>query len=148
LGIPNLAKIEGSPVWSQQFESDRTHLTENGGKVYVENLMANTEAFFTEILTDLDKETVEGTSSGYARRNPNWITKRIAVVERETGQLKKDLMKNRDLLERRLQDSLVTARMREKLDYISNSKMEDKIIITGLTSKTAMLISGEKKRTW
>jgi hypothetical protein len=57
MGLPNVTKIEGSPVWSQQFESNGTHLTENTGKVFVENLIANAEAFFTEVLIDLKKET-------------------------------------------------------------------------------------------
>jgi hypothetical protein len=38
--------------------------------------------------------------------------------------------------------------MREELNFISNSKKEDKIIITSLTSKTAMPMSSEEKRTW
>ncbi len=66
-----------------------------------------------------------------------WIAKRIAVAEKVKGKLNRDLMdKNKDLLERRLQDSLVMARMREELDFIANSKKEDKLIITGLTSKS------------
>ena len=149
MSMPNVAKIEGSPVWSQQFESDGTHLTESAGKVFVENLIANAQTFFTEVLIDLEKETTGGASLADEKKDSSWITKRIAVVEKEIGQLNKDLTeKNRDILERRLQDSLVTARMREELDFISNTKKEDKIIITGLTSKTAMPESGEEKRTW
>jgi hypothetical protein len=64
MGIPNVAKIDGSPTWSQQFESDGTHLTETAGKVYVESLIADAEAFFTEVLIDLEKENSEGTSRG------------------------------------------------------------------------------------
>ena len=53
------------------------------------------------------------------------------MVEKEIGQLTKELKdKDKDATERRIQDSLVTARMREELDYISNAKKEDKIIIT------------------
>ena len=38
--------------------------------------------------------------------------------------------------------------MREELDYISNSKKEDRIIITGITSKTPMPTSSEEKKKW
>ena len=70
MDIPNVAKIDGSPVWSQQFESDGTHLTAAAGKVYIESLIADAEAFFTEVLIDLEKEPTEGTSVG-EKKGPN-----------------------------------------------------------------------------
>jgi hypothetical protein len=36
--------------------------------------------------------------------------------------------------------------MREELDYISNAEKEDKIIITGLSSKTLMPTASDKKK--
>jgi hypothetical protein len=45
-----------------------------------------------------------------------WISKRILMVEKEIGRL------NKYNVERRLRDSLVTALMREELDFISNVK--------------------------
>ena len=51
-------------------------------------------------------------------------------------------------MERRLQDSLVTAQIREEIDFISNVKKEDKIIITGLTSKSPMPTQGDEKKKW
>ena len=56
--------------------------------------------------------------------------------------------RDRDILERRIQDSMVTARIREEMDYISNTKKEDRIIITGLTSKTPMPKASEEKKKW
>jgi hypothetical protein len=49
---------------------------------------------------------------------------------------------------RRIQDSLVTARMKDELDYISNAKKEDKISITGLSSKTLMPTASDEKKKW
>ena len=56
--------------------------------------------------------------------------------------------RDRDILERRIQDSMVTARIREEMDYISNTKKEDRIIVTGLTSKTPMPKASEEKKKW
>ena len=76
MDIPNVAKIDGSPVWSQQFESDGTHLTAAAGKVYVESLIADAEAFFTEVLIDLEKEPTEGTSVGGKKRTQSGLPKK------------------------------------------------------------------------
>ena len=52
-----MAKIDGSPSWSQQFETDGVHLTKSAGKIYAESLIVGTDAFFTEVLIDLEKES-------------------------------------------------------------------------------------------
>ncbi len=113
MGLQNVTRIDGSPTWSQQFESDGVHFTEQAGKVYVENLITEAEGFFNTELVDLEMEgSEESAKADEARR----IAGRIATVEREIGQL------NREIVQRRLQDSLVTARIREELDFISNKK--------------------------
>jgi hypothetical protein len=45
-----MSKIDGSSVWSQISKNDGVHLTEAAGKVYVESLMANAEAYFMKFL--------------------------------------------------------------------------------------------------
>ncbi len=78
-----------------------------------------------------------------------WIAKRIAVVEKEISQLTKEIQeRDKRTLDRRVQDSLVTARLREELDTISNAKKEDKLIITGLSSKSPMPTTSDEKRSW
>ncbi len=78
-----------------------------------------------------------------------WVAKRISIVEKEIGQLTRQLKeRERDIMERRIQDSIVTARIREELDHTANSRKEDKIIITGLTSKTPMPKSSVDKKNW
>jgi hypothetical protein len=68
------------------------------------------------------------------------LAKRIEAVERDIERLRNKLV------EQRLQDSLVTARIREEIDFITNAKKEDRIIITGLTSKTPMPMQSEEKK--
>ena len=65
---------------------------------------------------------------------------RIKTVEGEIDQLRDNLYK------RQIQDSMVTARIREELDFQANIKKEDRIIMTGLTSKTPMPIQAEEKK--
>ena len=141
MGSQNVAKIDGSPVCTQIFERDGVHLTEAAGKIYVESLISGAEAFFTEEVIDLEKDV--------DMDDPEWIANRITVVEKEIGQLTKEIQeRDRRAVDRRVQDSLVTARLREELDAISNAKKEDKLVITGLSSKTPMPTSSDEKRAW
>jgi hypothetical protein len=70
------------------------------------------------------------------------VAKRIATVERDIIGLKENLQ------ERRFQDSMVMSRIREELDFASNTKKEDKIIITGLTCLTPAPALAEEKKIW
>jgi hypothetical protein len=75
MGGQNVAKIDGSPSCSQQFETDGVHLTKSAGKVFAEGLIVGTDAFFTEVLIDLEKETA-GTTTGLLK-DPNLIHKEL-----------------------------------------------------------------------
>jgi CO dehydrogenase nickel-insertion accessory protein CooC1 len=68
------------------------------------------------------------------------LARRIKTVEGEIDQLRNNLYK------RQLQDSMVTARIRKELDFQANIKKEDRIIMTGLTSKTPMPNQAEEKK--
>ena len=56
MSLPNVSRIEGSPSSSQLFVSDGVHMTEIAGKVYVETLITNAEAFFIHEVVDLEEE--------------------------------------------------------------------------------------------
>ena len=148
MGVRNVAKINGSPESSQIFESDGVHLTESAGKVFVENIIAGAELFFKEEVIDLELETEsEMDDIEPSNSEEGWVAKRISIVEKEICQLNKQLKdRERDIMERRIQDSIVTARIREELDHTANSRKEDKIIITGLTSKSPMPKSSVEKK--
>jgi hypothetical protein len=53
-----------------------------------------------------------------------------------------------DIARRRIYDSLVTACVREELDFLSNMRKEDWIIVTGLTSQIPMPVGAEDKKKW
>jgi hypothetical protein len=113
------------------------HLTQASGKVFVKSIILNSEIFFKQEIIDLEDERVNSQKNDSSK-----IAKRIEAVERDIERLRNNLM------EQRLQDSLVTARLREEIDYIANTKKEDRIIITGLTSKTPMPMQSEEKKKW
>jgi hypothetical protein len=99
------------------FESDGIHLTEAAGKVFVENVIANAEAFFTEVLIDLEEDTIRKNMYTNLSEEAKWVAKNISIVEKEIGRLSKELQeKDKEVQERRIQDNLVTARIQEELD--------------------------------
>ena len=107
----------------------------------IDTILFNAEEFFSAQFIDL--ETEMEVVEAYDPLHPETSTSnRIKAVEKELERL------NEDLLNRRLQDSMVTARLREELDHAANIKKEDHIIITGLTSKTVMPHQHEEKKQW
>ena len=129
--IGNVARVEGTPGCTQVFTSDGVHLTEASGKVFVETLIQNSEIFFNQEIIDLVDD---------GKMDSSKLAKRIESVEKDIYRLRNELV------ERRLQDSLVTARIREEIDFMANAKKEDRLIITGLTSKTPMPTQSEEKK--
>ena len=55
---------------------------------------------------------------------------------------------NVDLLSRRENDNLMFARIREELDTISNAKKEDRVVITGLSSRDPAPVAFEDRKAW
>ena len=153
MGVQNVAKIDGSPGWSLVFTTDGVHLTEPAGKVFVETVIAEAEAMFNREIVDLTQDGFVGrsTQEGFVGRSKEQkqIAERIVAVEKEIERLNKELIiKEREAMERRLQDSLVTARIREEIDFIANVNKEDRFVMTGLTSKVPMPAQGEEKIRW
>jgi hypothetical protein len=48
----------------------------------VESLKAGIEAFFAEVLIDIEKEFGEGSSCGDSLKDPNWIAKELLRLRR------------------------------------------------------------------
>jgi hypothetical protein len=80
----NIAKIDGLPGSSQVFNTDQVHLTEAAGKVFVETIISDAEAFFNQEIVELaDGKAVDKT------KGTGWIAERIATVEKEIEKLNK-----------------------------------------------------------
>jgi hypothetical protein len=145
----NVGKIDVSIRMSQVFESDGIHLTESAGKVFVNTLLFNADALFNAEVVDLEEEMECGGSQEEKEdsrredgggKNTSQFTKKIMLVESEIAKLKEDIVRRRE------NDCLVTARIREELDFFSNTKKEDRIVVTGLTSQVPMPVAFKEKK--
>jgi hypothetical protein len=134
----NVGKIDGPIKMSQVFDHDGIHLTRSSGKVFVNALLFNASSFFTAEIVNLEDEMeTETAKSVHEKRH-----KQNNNLANEIAELKDDI--NR----RRIDDSLVTARIREELDFLSNTRKEDRIILTGLTSRVPIPVAELEKKKW
>ena len=140
----NVGKIDGPIKMSQTFENDGVHLTVSAGKVFVNALLYNADAFFNTDVINLEEEMeVDGArTEKIIVSEKNQVTKRISLVELELANLKEDIIRRRE------DDCLVSARIREELDFFSNARKEDRIVVTGLTSQIPAPVAVEEKKKW
>jgi hypothetical protein len=144
MDMGNVGRIKGPIKMSQVFEEDGVHLTASSGRVFVNALLYNADTFFNKEIIHLDEDMeVSGTErNGGTESDQDKNTKRITLVEREIENLKEDIIRRRE------EDCLVTARMQEELDFFSNTRKENMIIVTGLTSTIPMPVTVEEKKKW
>jgi hypothetical protein len=129
--LSNLTRIEGIPEGCQQFEFDQVHLTMDAGVIFLEGILSKAETFFKAPLIDIEDEE-DSTSEGGVT---NDLEDR---VERLEGHVRA----------RQLNDNLIFARLREESDSAANKLKEDRIVITGITSKTALPTDPEQRKEW
>ena len=142
MDIASVGKIESPIKMSQVFEQDGVHLTRSSGKVFVNAILYNAESFFKTEVVDLDEE-MEGP------QNVDKTAKKGTSKQATNTELKIEIENLKDdIARRRIDDSLVTARIREELDFLSNTRKEDRIIVTGLTSQIPMPVGFEEKKKW
>ncbi len=96
------------------------HFTPSSGKVFVNTILYNADAFFNTEVVDLDEDMEASSTEVKEGRDDLNLKekngKRITLVEREVANLKEDIIRQRE------DDCLVTARIREELDFLSNKK--------------------------
>ena len=139
----NVGMIDGPIKMSQVFEQDGVHLTATSGKVFVNALLYNADTFFTAELVDLEENMEIALDINVADKGKKILLERKtskADIGKELADLKDDILRRRE------QDCLVTARIREELDHLSNVRKEDRIVITGLTSRIPSPIALEEKK--
>ena len=115
MGKKNVGKIDAPIRMSQMFQQDGVHFTPTSGKVFVNTMLFNADTFFNTEIVELE-ENMDTSSSKVSEDTKFKIGKRITLVEREVANLKEDILRRRE------NDCLVTARIREELDFQSNTK--------------------------
>ena len=131
--LDNISSFEAIAEGCQQFEQDQIHLTKESGQIYIEGLLAKSEVFFkAEVHTVVEDEDEDEEDS----RTP------IESLERQIEQLETHVAN------RETNDNQVFARMREDFDTLSNKTKEDRLIITGITSKVMPPTDPEERKKW
>jgi hypothetical protein len=132
----NLTCVDGLPLGCAQFEADGVHLTAASAQIFLESLLKTLEAFF-----DAPTVTIEENEA-----------KMFDDEAEEIGLLEK-LEKRMDNLEsqvasRKASDNQIFARIKEDMDWSSNKAKEDRLVITGITSKSAPPQSPDERKVW
>jgi len=128
-GLGNISRVDVISRASQEFESDGVHLTKQSGKGFLESMLDMAERTFSADFVNLDDDE---SAKGPAMAE---LEGRIAKLENDTE-------------ERKWNDNLLFSRTREELDMTANKAKEDRIVITGLTTKIPAPVDRELKKTW
>ena len=146
---PNVDRINGLLHSSQHFDSFGVHLVASSGISFVEMIIANADDLFEMMNTDVveveDEEMKEvdgGTAEEKGRKDKKEEQKEKDVIKlnaaslpERTSKLEEQMKAVQDGINaRKHSDNLVFARMREELDFGSNCKREDRILMIGITS--------------
>ena len=144
LKLTNVTKLDCVSRMAQQFDSDGVHLTATAGKMFVEAILMTAEAFFNaeniDLTNDVDMGTVEGASGSAVGSHAK--ARQAQALENRLISLEAEVRDRKEI------DNLMMARVREELDMATNTKKEDRIVITGLTSKTPKPDGFEERKKW
>ena len=149
LGLINLGMIKYDDLPSQLFIPDGVHLTPGMGLQFLNAVLYFAGQFFDASLVNLEDEAqmeteetevVASGSGGILQLTQNQET--LKTTEEKLLEVIADMEK------RRANDDLVFARIREELDFIANTRKEDRIVITGLTSDTPKPKGEAEVRGW
>ena len=135
LNLDNVTLVEMIPVASQKFEKDGVHLVPDSALKLIDYLLRESENFFETDLVSLSDDDGTETEETEETESTSEISLRIKNLE--------DSVRNR-----RCTDNLIFARIREEMDTLTNRNKEDRVIITGLTSKTVPPVGLTEKKTW
>ena len=110
----NVTRLKSFCVSQQQFEKDGIHLTKESGSIFVESILKSAEEIFNAETVETEDETNEGTTKAPAQDLDGLVS----------------------VLKKRFEsDNMMFARLREEVDSNANKTREDRVVITGVTSK-------------
>jgi len=135
VGLTNVSRVDVISRASQQFEQDGVHLTKASGKIFVKGILDQAERIFKATFVDLGEDDNNDGVGGEGSTGGESVEARVERLEIVTA-------------ERRWNDNLLFARTREELDTAANKLKEDRIIMTGLTSKSPAPADRHKRNEW
>ena len=153
LGLLNVKLISWADLPVQSFDPMGVHLVKEAGTRFFVAVMAYADHFFGIDSIDLAEERMDETSgeavaSGSGTNNAT--TDEVTVVAKKNNQTLQEQINNikQDTKLRRHNDSMVTARLLEKQDYDINTTKENKLIVLGLESSSAMPAEKTEQKKW
>ena len=145
LGLINCSLIKYDDLPSQIFELDGIHINPAFGIQFLNAIIYFAGIIFEASVVDLESDVPmeETETSGRSLVIPltQEPAKTLTTEERLTEALT-------DIEKRRANDDLVFARIREELDFIANSRKEDRIIVTGLSTSVRKPSGEAEIRAW
>ena len=152
----NVFAIKGTERDKQIFDSRKVHLTPEAGHDYVLSVLGMAETLFETEMEVVEEETDENaevevmlTDGEGARRSLEDESGPIAQPSGSQKNLQDQINEIKvDINERRHNDSMVLARIREEQDHQLNIKKEDRILIMGLTSETRQPAGQAEAKKW
>ena len=161
IGLNNITEIESLSRASQTFIEDDIHLTEESGRLFVDCMILSAEEQYNVgpviDITEEDEGRMETetpqeeTTTTQERRSTFRIAipqenqrleTRVEGVERGLKKLESEFKANA------WRNCLMTAKLREDQDFMTNVKNEDRVILTGLTAKTPPPINKSERDIW
>ena len=145
LGLINLSIIKYDDLPSQIFDTPGIHIVPGMALQFLRAVMYFAEKIFEATTVDLvdeeRMETQDGTGTSLAAQ-PTMSLGTEKTTEEKLMEVMADMEK------RRSNDDLVFARIREELDFLANSKKEDRVVVTGMTSNIVKPSDPVEARKW
>jgi hypothetical protein len=132
-GSINVTSIKCSPESTQDFEDDGVHLTGASAKIFVDTVVNGAEAYLAAVPVDLTEEQGAPDVAGI-----EGLERRLTILE----------LAYRRQVEINFANNLITARTREELDSTVNRSKEDRVVMTGLKSKSVMPVDNKARIEW
>ena len=152
--LRNVGRIAGLMASTQIFDSFGVHLVPSAGKKFVEMIILNADDLVESLASEVVDEEMMDADSATKEEVMILKDKIPLAVPVVPGTQKKKTADERldeleaDIKERRFNDNIVFARIREEQDYQMNEKKEDRIFITGLTTDVAKPNGEPEIRKW
>ena len=151
LQLINISIIKRADLPSQLFDDDNIHLTQSMGSQFLKAIIYFAEKIFESPVVDLENEQTRmdkdvaptaGGSGVVLVKTSVEQAKAQPTVQEQIDEIAQDIKR------RRHYDSMLTARIREEMDQLINVKKENKLIVTGLNSQTAMPTEKNEAKKW
>ena len=123
-------------------------MTIETGKKFVETILYFAGEFFDATLMEFDETMGEAVTIEPERMEvvdesgPIVSSSNAKSIEEQLTEIRENIM------ERRHNDSLVMARMREEMDHMISVKKENKLIVTGLVANVARPVDKKEEQKW